>query len=216
MAGEKILVLEAPWDAGIEQTQATKDIYTSAETLLRVGPDPVRIIQRPIVSSTYRDDIDKFCDLECNQRGPNFIIFSAHGSVSRTSKRGKRFFSRKLMAFDGEVNLSAQIKDVAASLSRTIVILDSCDIGLSIESFYELSRAAGVIGFAEGVDWVDSTIFILGILLKFHGAGVMNQKRIRRTTRNTKSRQQRVLEEMTLGPWKSMAESLGIQSYFGP
>lgn len=77
VANEKILIFEAPWSRHIDQTQATRDIYTSAETLLRVGPHPVRVIQRPLIKSHYIEDIREFTELECNQRGPNFIVFSA-------------------------------------------------------------------------------------------------------------------------------------------
>ena len=216
MANEKILVFEAPWSTRIEETQATKDIYMSAETLLRIGPEPVRVIHRPLISTGYTQDIRDFAELECNQRGPNFIIFSAHGSFTALQRNKSKVYRRKLEAFDGEINLSTGIRDVSDSLTRTIIILDSCDIGDKIESFHSASGAAGVIGFTKGVDWVDSATFILAVLLKFHGEGVMNQKRIRKTTEKTKSNQQKVLEGMTKGAWKSLAESLGVQSYFGP
>ena len=217
MANEKILVFEAPWSTRIDETQATQDIYMSAETLLRVGPEPVRVIHRPLISTGYTRDIRDFTALECNKRGPNCIIFSAHGSLRiRRRNNGKVKYRRKLEAFDGEINLSTGIRDVSESLARTIIILDSCDIGDKIESFHRASGAAGVIGFTEEVDWVDSTTFILAVLLKLHGEGVLTQKRLRRTTEKTISRQQKVLEDMTEGVWKSLAESLGVQSYFGP
>ena len=216
MANEKILVFEAPWSTRIDETQATKDIYMSAETLLRVGPEPVRVIHRPLISTRYKQDIRDFAVLECNQRGPNFIIFSAHGSFTALRRNKRKVYRRNLEAFDGGVNLSTGIRDVSDSLTRTIIILDSCDIGDKIKSFYRASGAAGVIGFTEEIDWVDSTMFILAVLLKFHGEGVMNQKRIRKTTEKTKSSQQKVLEDMTKGAWKSLAKSLGVQSYFGP
>ena len=216
MANEKILVFEAPWSPRIDETQATKDIYMSAETLLRVGPEPVRVIHRPLISSSYTRDIQKFAALECNQRGPNFVIFSAHGSLKLRRNKSKVKYRRELRAFDGKINLSAEIRDVSESLTRTIIILDSCDIGGKIKSFYHASGAAGVIGFTEEVDWVDSTTFILAVLLKYYGGGVMTQKRIRKTTTKTVSSQQKVLEGMTKGAWKSLAESLGVESYFGP
>ena len=217
MANEKVLIFEAPWSQHIAETRATKDIYTSAETLLQNSSVPVRIIQRPLVSSTYRKDIEDFAALECNQRGPNFIVFSAHGSFSQIrGKKGRRIYRRKLEAFDGELNLSIGIQAVSAHLHRTIVILDSCAVGTEITSFYRASGAAGVIGFDENVDWVDSTMFILAILLRFHSEDVMGLERIRRTTKKTVSRAQRVLEGMTQGSWKSLAKSLGVQYYFGP
>ena len=216
MANEKILVFEAPWSSRIDETQATKDIYMSAETLLRVGSEPVRVIHRPLISSSYTQDIEDFAALECNQRGPNFIIFSAHGSLKLRRNKSKVKYRRKLRAFDGNINLSTGIRDVYDSLTRTIIILDSCDIGAKIETLHSASGAAGVIGFAKEVDWVDSTTFILALLLKFHSKGVMNQKRIRRTTKKTVSRQQKVLEDMTKDAWESLAKSLGVESYFGP
>ena len=215
MANEKILVFEAPWSSKIDETQATKDIYMSAETLLRIGPEPVRVIHRPLISSIYKQDIQKFAALECNKRGPNFIIFSAHGSL--TLRRKNKKIQRKLSAFDGDINLSVGIRDVSELLSRTIIILDSCDIGDKIKSFHQASKAAGVVGFTKNVYWVDSTMFILAVLLKYHEAGILSQKRIRRKTEKTlHPSQQKVLERMISGAWKSLAKSLGVQYYFGP
>ena len=216
MANEKILIFEAPWWPDIDATQATKDIYMSAETLLRVGPKPVQVIHRPLISSTYKRDIKKFAALDCNKCGPNFVIFSAHGSLKLRQNKSKVKYLRKIKAFDDQIDLNAEIEDVSKFLTRTTVILDSCDIGKKIKPFYRASDAAGVIGFTKDVDWVDSTMFILAVLLKFHGEGVMNLERLRRTTKKTVSRQQRILEDMTTGAWESLAKSLGVKSYFGP
>lgn len=218
VANEKVLIFEAPWSEHIDQTQATRDIYTSAETLLRVGPHPVRVIQRPLIKSSYIEDIRQFTELECNQRGPNFVVFSAHGAYKQVGARGRKgiFHRRSLEAFDGSLNLSAGIQTASESLRRTIMILDSCDIGKSIKSFYRASGAAGVIGFSKEVDWVDSTMFILAVLLRYHSEEVMNLKKIRKTTKKSTSRPQKVLDEMTNGAWKSLAKSLGVTRYFGP
>ena len=56
----------------------------------------------------------------------------------------------------------------------------------------------------------------MALLLKFHSEGVMNQKKISRTTKKTMSRQQKILEGMTKGAWESLVKSLGVKSYFGP
>lgn len=212
VANEKVLIFEAPWSKHIDQTQATRDIYTSAETLLH----PVRVLQRPLIVSRYHEDIRNFTDLESNRRGPNFIVFSAHGAHRRVASRKGRVHRRTLEAFDGDINLSVGIRAVSEKLGRTIIILDSCDIGKSIKSFHEASGAAGVIGFSESVDWVNSTMFVLAVLLRFHSEEVMSLKRVRRTTKSSTSKLQRVLDEMTSGAWKSLAESLGVTSYFGP
>ena len=121
MANEKILIFESAWSERIEDTRSTREIYSSAETLLGLGPSPVRIIQRPLVSSTYLGDIKKFIALECNKRGLNIIIFSAHGCHTRT-KKGRH--KRKLEALDQEIEIS-EIRKVSRRLSRTIIVLDS-------------------------------------------------------------------------------------------
>ncbi|MCY4609941.1 MAG: hypothetical protein OXD40_15320 [bacterium] len=182
MANEKVLILEAPWSEDIEDTQATRDIYASAETLLRIGPDPVRIIHRPLISTTYISDIKHFLDLDCNQRGPNIIVLSAHGKVVRKKRSSrKRIIQRRLTAFDGEVNLSSDIKPLRKQLARSIIILDSCELGVTLRKFHAHSGSLGVVGFAEEVDWVDSSMFVLAMLFKLHQERVLNLKRARPT-----------------------------------
>ena len=212
MANDKILILEAPWSNAIEDTQATRDIYSSAETLCRLGPEPIRIIQRPLVSTTYLIDIRKFVSLECNRRGPNFIIFSAHGS-HMLSKRNKN--RRKLRAFDQVINLSKDIQDLKRQLKHTVIILDSCEIGTNIKSFRKVSGARGVIGFANDVDWVDSSVFILALILNFHEAGVFHLQKDRSSTRITTPKTEKVVEKMLNGTYRSFGKSLAVKYCFG-
>lgn len=137
-------------------------------------------------------------------------------SISRFQIRNRRFISRKIKAFDGKINLSTNIRSIQAHLKRSIIILDSCLVGGNAKSFYRASKAAGVVGFSEKVDWIDSTVFILALLLRYRNDKVMELERINRTTAKRVSRPQKVLEEMTNGPYKSLAKSLGVESYFGP
>ena len=162
MANEKVLILEAPWSDDIEDTQATRDIYASAETLLRIGTNPVRIISRPLISTTYVQDIEKFVDLDCNKRGPNVIVLSAHGRTLNRRARGKRLrIKRQLEAFDGKINISKGIRPLQEKLTRSIIVLDSCSVGISPKEFRKRSGALAVIGFADAVDWIDSSMFVL-------------------------------------------------------
>ena len=211
MAGEKILIFEAPWSLNIEETQATRDIYASAETLLRVGPQPIRVIQRPLVSTTYRDDIEKFVDLECNQEGLNIIIFSAHGS--HTLLKGNKH-RRKLKAFDGRINISRDIRQLKEKLGRTIIVLDSCKIGEKVESFRQASGSLAAIGFTEDADWIDSSVFILALLLHFQEDEIFHLKGVPESTVQTDSGPQETLEEMLNGPYKSFKKHLGIECSF--
>ena len=130
MANEKVLILEAPWSDDIEDTQATRDIYASAETLLRIGANPVRIISRPLISTTHVQDIEKFVDLDCNKRGPNVIALSAHGRALNRRARGQRLrIKRQLEAFDGKINISKGIRPLQEKLTRSIFVLDSRSVG---------------------------------------------------------------------------------------
>lgn len=211
MANEKILILEAPWSSNIADTRAVREIYSSAETLLSVHPEPIRIIQRPLVSTTYINDIDQFVSLECNKRGPNIIVFSAHGSHSLLKRSGGTKHRRELQAFDCDVNISAQIQKISANLGRTIFILDACEVGRNLKSFREAAKALGAIGFSEIVDWVDSSVFVLAVLLRFQDGGIFHLKRARTNRGNTMPKTQRIIEEMVNGNYKSLAKSLGVQ-----
>ena len=212
MANEKILILDAPWSNDIEDTQATRDIYSSAGTLLRLGLKPIRIIQRPLVSATYMDDIEKFVDLDCNQKGPNLIIFSAHGSLTRLTMNTIR---RELTAFDGDINISVHIRRLRKKLERTIFILDSCKVGTNVKSFCKAANSLGAIGFAEDVDWVDSSVFILALLLHFQKKGIFHLKRARSRTRKTEPKTEETIREMLEGTYKSFKKPLGIEYFFG-
>lgn len=208
MANEKILIFESAWSERIEDTRSTHEIYSSAETLLGLGPSPVRIIQRPLVSSTYLEDIEKFITLECNKKGLNIIIFSTHGYHTKT-KTGKH--RRELESFDQEIiDISAEIRNVKGKLSRTIIVLDSCEVGKSMKSFRAAAQSMGAIGFTEDVGWVDSSVFILALLLNFQEAGVFDKKQRKASL----SRAKRVIDDMLASTYSSLRVSLGIDSSF--
>ena len=211
MVKGKILIFEAPWSDDIEDTQATRGIYTSAETLLHLGPQPVRVIQRPLVSSTYLEDIKKFVGLKCNQKGSNVIIFSAHGSHT-LSKGG--LHRRKLTAFDREINISIDIRQLRGSLERTIIILDACEAGEGVKSFRNTADSLGAIGFKNNVDWIDSSVFVLALLLKFGESEVFYLKPARRNTQAIQTSAEKAIKKMLKTTYKSFKEPLGIEYSF--
>jgi hypothetical protein len=212
MRYNKILILEAPWSGDIEDTRATREIYSSAETLLSIHPKPVQIIQRPLVSTTYLQDIRQFVELPCNQRGPNFVILSAHGAHSLVASGKHR---RELLAFDSDlVNISKGIRELRDKLAKTVFILDACEIGDTIESFREAAGALGAIGFANNVNWIDSSIFVLALLLRFQEQEVYHSRTARRVTETTEPEVKRVVKEMIEGTYKSLALSLGVEHSF--
>jgi|GEM_PF-1794188 len=215
MANEKILILEAPWSSNIADTRATREIYSSAETLLSIHNEPIRIIQRPLVSTTYLEDIKQFVSLKCNERGPNVVVLSAHGNHSLVLRTGTDRHRRELQAFDGDVNISAEIKRISGLLSRTVFVLDACEVGENVRSFRKAAGAVGAIGFSKAVDWVDSSVFVLALLLRFQAQGFFHLKRARRNTGNTMPMAEKTISEMTNGAYKSLAKSLGLEYNFG-
>lgn len=215
MANERILIFEAPWPDDISQTQATREIYSSAQTLLSVSSQPVRIIQRPLLT-TYLDDLKLFVNLACNRYGLNIVIFSTHGSYCRVKTGTKRKHRRQLMAFDGEINLSSTIRALEGELSRTLFILDACQTGTEVQSFRKATGALGAIGFSKKVDWIDSSIFVLALMLHFQEKEVFDRERKRTDLEVACSRAKDAVESMVEGTYESLAESLGVEYSFCP
>jgi DNA helicase HerA-like ATPase len=209
MAYEKLLILESAWSDDIADSRETREIYASLETLLSLQDDPMRIIQRPLISSRYIDDINQFVSLESNRKGPNVVVLSAHGSYdSNFDNKGKLKHTRQLTAWDGDVNISRDIRKIEGNLSRTIFVLDACEIGTEIKSFRAASGALGIIGFSESVDWIDSSVFVLALLLRLQKSGVFQMERAR------PERPKNILDEMRNGHYKSLMDSLKVEYAF--
>ncbi len=82
--------------------------------------------------------------------------------------------------------------------------------------FYPSGEISGlaVLGFADEVDWIDSSMFVLAVLFKLHQQKVLHLKRARASTDVTLSRAERVLTDMIDGPYASMAKALGVRTAF--
>jgi hypothetical protein len=213
VAFEKLLILESTWSKRITDTRETTRIYTSMETLFSLNKEPIRIIQRPLLSSLYKKYIKQFVSLAANQKGPNVIIISAHGSHELIEDGDSIKHRREIQALDGTINISADIRSLSTKLNRTILILDACDVGTNISSFRNASGALGVIGFNTEVDWVDSAVFILALLLRFQSEKVFHLQRISKGP-DTTSKPEKVLSSMENGTYKTLMKSLGVQYNF--
>jgi hypothetical protein len=112
--------------------------------------------------------------------------------------------------------MSTGIRKLNAELARTIIVLDACKVGTKIGSLREAAGALGTIGFSKDVSWVDSSIFVLALLLRFQQHGVFHLKRARKSTGLTQPKAEKVLEEMKDGPYKSLWDYLGVESTFAP
>ena len=178
------------------------------ETLLYIHEDPINIIQRPLLASRYIRDIKQFVLLPANKKGPNIIVLSAHGKHEFIRKANKRKHRRILTAIDGEINISREMRKISNVLNSTIFILDACDIGEKISSFRKATNALGVIGFSKIVDWIDSTVFILVLLLKFQEKGIFRMGRI------SSARPFAVLKAMEKGLYKPLFKNLGVEYDF--
>lgn len=210
---EKLLILEGSWaqdpEHYIADSRSTTRIYSGFESLLSVQSNPVFIIARPLLKSRFDQDIGQFLDLPGNQKGLNVIILSGHGYYKKVKdEAGKMKHRRVLFAIDGKMNLSRRIRKLSRRLCRTIFILDACDVGTSISSFRDASSALGVIGFKESVDWIDSSVFILALLLRYQAEGIFQMKRL------SAVKPQRVLEDMRDGSYRSLWKRLDLKFSF--
>ncbi len=212
MAFEKILILESTWAANfsdyISDSRSTSEIYTSLRSIMSVQTRPVWPIVRPLLKSRFRDDLRQFVGLRANKKGPNVVVLSAHGSHELSKAKKHR---RLVGAIDGKINLSAKIKDMVniyGPLEKTIFVLDACSIGQNIRSFRQASGALGVIGFSEDTDWVDSSVFVLGLLLKFQEDGIFQMRK------TAPDRPHKVLQKMKSGAFRSLMRELGVEYKF--
>lgn len=219
MSFEKLLILESKWSDEITDTRSSTEIYTSVEALLSLQEDPVRIINRPLLSSLYLNDINQFVSLDSNKAGPNIIILAAHGSHTTLEGRNGRIINRRtLEGYDREIKLSQDIKDYVKkygdNLKRTIFIFDSCSVGTNISGFLNLSKAYGVIGFSKDVDWIDSAVFILALLLKFQQNGVFHLQKARSSNGNQTPLAEKIILEMKNGLYAPLMDALGVEYKF--
>jgi hypothetical protein len=212
VAYEKLLILESTWAAEdadyIRDSRSAARIYLSFGSLLSLHDEPVFAIHRPLLAGRYLSDIEQFVGLPSNKTGPNLIILSAHGSFQHRRKGHRLVNRRRLHAIDGEVKLSKDIHSLRGKLQRTIFVLDSCDIGARVASFQKAAGALGAIGFSKAIDWVDSAVFILAILLRFQEEGVFQMRGSRAKKPAT------VLANMAKGPYRSLAKELGLEFAF--
>ena len=83
-----------------------------------------------------------------------------------------------------------------------------------MKSFRQASGSLAAIGFTEGADWIDSSVFILALLLHFQEDEIFHLKGVPESTVQTDSKPQETLEEMLNGPYESFKNHLGIEYSF--
>jgi hypothetical protein len=205
-----VLILEGNWGEDettyLTDSRSASRLYSALEDLLSLGSRPVKFIQRPLLAGRFVEDVRNFVLLTKDQGRGTVIILSAHGSRRKTKTGKKR---RVLQAFDDKLNLSLRIKDVGDVLGKTILILDSCEIGEKLEPFQRVAKALAVIGFSEDVDWVESAVFILAFLDKLGEYRYFSKKADIRHAATA------AIKAMWSTPYKSLAEHLGAKKVIG-
>ncbi len=210
MAHEKILILESTWaleaDDYISDSRSTARIYLSFESLLSRHDVPVFAVHRPLLASRYIEDIRQFVSLPANERQMNIVILSAHGTFTRIQKGDKKVNRRRLHAIDAEIKLSRDIHELKGELKRTVFILDACDVGARVGEFRKAANALGVIGFSQTVDWADSAIFVLALLLHIQTQGIFQKPES-----DARALVRHLVDDLRQGTYKSLAKALGLE-----
>lgn len=203
-----VLILEGNWGEDyatyLTDSRSTSRLYTALEDLLSLK-QPLKFIQRPLLNSRFVQDIQNFITLTENQEGGTVIILSAHGERIETDDGRTR--KRVLNALDGSLNLSLQIKGVR-DLGRTILILDSCEVGEGLKSFQKIAKALAVVGFGKSVNWIDSTLFVLALLDKLNQNGYFSNKaEIDKVAK-------KAIEKMWKNPYLELTKTLEAEKEF--
>jgi len=210
---QKLLILESHWSVRkkerITDGRSTGIIYkTALQSLMSTTKQPYSILTRPLLASTFADDIEQFVNLPSNRKGMNVIIISGHGDIMFESYDEDFGEMKKcVQAYDEKVSTTC-FEELYADLTRSIVIFDACDIGTEVNRLQFYSNALMVIGFAKAVAWCDSTLFVLSLLMEFHFRKVFQSKRINRYTPLF------ILNTMRAGRYKSLIKSLKVRWKF--
>jgi hypothetical protein len=205
----KVLFLESCWsnesdgnDFLLNRRSAAK-LYSALEMLGSTWQSPLITVNRPLLAKRFQPDIQAFVRLEHNRRGPNAVVLSAHG--------GEKISNRRPIVSDylgRHVDLWKEFGELAGSLQRTIIFLDSCVLGSDAAALRLRADCLGVISFGADVGWTDAAILILAILTKFQEEGVFHMERA------SPVRPRQILESMTGGAYQSLCESLALDHAF--
>jgi len=207
----RILILESNWSEDedyLTDARNASTLYSAIQMMTSGTGYPIVPITRPLLAERFTEDLRSFASL--SSAGPNLVVLSGHGRLDKLRRKGGVRNRRVLLGYDGEINISTEVRELAreGALGRTIFLLDSCEVGESPEGFRKAAQALGVIGFdSDGVDWVDSAVFIVALLLKFAEHGVFHMGRVGKRHRH-------VYEELVGGPYSGLAESLGASASF--
>ena len=130
------------------------------------------MIYRPLISSTFVEDIKKFINLDCNRHGVNLIIFSAHGRVDDWADEPE--MTRIMKAFDGEIDFGREMRKLKGKLSGSIIFLDVCNSAEDLFGLYPDTGALGILGFVQDTNWSEAPVFLLTLLTDLYQGGALD------------------------------------------
>ncbi len=195
---EKALILESDWRTSpatsASQPHAVKTLYASA---FQNAACTMRY--RPLSAHTFISDCYDFLGLPDNRRGPNLILLSTHGEYSAEGLR-------HLSATEQVIVLEELLTLLQPHLSRTLLVLDICQVGQALPPLCQQFGLLGVVGFAGRVNWTASSAFILSLLRHWLAADVFNMQRA------SSRRPAKVLEQMQSGRYTRLMQLLEVNS----
>jgi len=208
MANEKLLILESCWSEGhryrLTDRRSTTAIYKAGLDAINIG-DRLVTLTRPLISANFVADMDSFLSLPANRKGINVIILSGHGQKFQfEDDDGELVLTKSIAAYDGQVTL-LDIEELMYSMSRTILILDCCTAGEHIHKLFRSTDCFGIIAFASEVIWLDSTLFLQNMLLRFLIYGVFSMKQRR------KDKVEAILKNMQRDGYKALMDKMKLR-----
>ncbi|MEI6126382.1 MAG: hypothetical protein WCQ99_07495 [Pseudomonadota bacterium] len=209
---EKLLILESAWSqcgrSRLTDRRSTTAIYKAGIDATNLN-DRLVVLTRPLIARNFATDIDNFLSLPANWKGINVIILSGHGydKFLHEGEDGEIILTKSIEAYDGQISL-LDINEIRYSMSRTILIFDCCNVGEHVHKVFKSTGCFGVIGFAKEAIWLDSTLFLQNVLMRFLIYGIFDMKHMK------KDKVISIFTDMRKCGYKQLMDSLAVKYRF--
>ncbi len=194
---EKVLLFESNWrtapGAAPSQPHSVVPLYRFA-----LQQTQFQLRSRCLLAATLLAECRSFLCLPENQRGVNLLLFSTHGEWLEDGRRC-------LAAADRLLLLEVALQPLRPHLSRTLLVLDACQVGRELPQLCQTFGLLGAVGFAGTVNWTASSAFILSLLRQWVAAEVLHLRRA------SSRRPAQVMAHMQAGSYAPLMQQLGVQ-----
>jgi len=191
----KILVLESDWKTS--PILAPTQTHSAGRCYASIG---LKIEQLPLIVETLPAQLEKFVSQPNNQKGINVIILSGHAGFEN--------HTLQMSGIDQLFNPLEIFESVQRKLSRSILILDACFLGLQLGLFMQHYPLLGCVGFTKQVNWVSSSVLVLILLRHFRQMGVFEMRR------KSAIRPRKILEQLQSNSTQHLVQQLGFNFLF--